>query len=485
MHTGKSFVLDTSVILDSPDNVIALSQNGENQLFITDVVLKELNKRKEDMITEAGFFARLFATALDKGQNKQKNMEMNNYSGKGKKRVKVKKNKKDKSDVSYQKDMIQNLFCLFEGQDTPIEMNIIYRKKYEVESHTNDLKIVEIARDYNYTLITNDIYLKFEASSRYVDVESMQKGTINSPEMITFAVTITGTTEEKDSILEKELVNLKNWTQVTFEYTDFDKIGKKEYFLVRETKFGKEYKELNMKEIERRYKVPPINEEQKFYSEMLASDFDIAVVTGSTGSGKTLIAVQEGMRRVSDINDPINGIVYIRNTVTANDKASEMGFRKGDQDQKLGYFAYPLYGALNFIAQRTISKTKTDLNEQKEKIDTPSKEYYTEEMMKKYNIEVMDIAHARGITIPNKFIIIDEGQNAQKPTIKLIGTRAGKGSKLIIMGDYGQVDHPYLTENRNGLVSMLKIAEVNGDIAGIQLRKTIRSDIANWFQENF
>jgi len=68
--------------------------------------------------------------------------------------------------------------------------------------------------------------------------------------------------------------------------------------------------------------------------------------------------------------------------------------------------------------------------------------------------------------------------------LKLIGTRIGKGSKLVLMGDFRQVDHPYLTKNRNALVAMLKKAEEDDSIAAIQLRNTIRSDIANWFQEN-
>lgn len=485
MNIGKSFVLDTSVILDSPDNVISLSQNGENKLYITDIVLKELNKRKEDMLSEAGFFARQFATALDRGLQKKRVSEIVNISGKGKKRIKVKKpSKKDPSVNETPKDIIQSLFCLLEGQKNSIEINIISRKKYESDSFTNDLKIVEIARDYGYTLITNDIYLKFEALARNVNAESMQKDTIHSPEEITFTVELKGTEESKDSILSKELPNLRNWTQVIFTHTELGKEGKREYFLVRENLDEKYYKELNFNEITKRYKVSPVNEEQKFYASLLASDFEIAVITGKTGSGKTLIAVQEGMKRVKDKNDPINGIVYIRNTVTSNDKASEMGFRKGDQDQKLGYFAYPLYGALNFIAQKTIPKDKTDFNDQQEKTDSPSKEHYTEQMMEDYNIEVMDIAHARGITISNKWVILDEGQNASNPTVKLMGTRMGKGSKFLIMGDYGQVDHPYLTSNRNGLVTMLKIAQLKGDIVGVQLVKTIRSPIANWFEKN-
>lgn len=48
----------------------------------------------------------------------------------------------------------------------------------------------------------------------------------------------------------------------------------------------------------------------------------------------------------------VDGIVYLRNTITANDKEAELGFRKGDEDQKLHYFMYPLFSSINFIIER-------------------------------------------------------------------------------------------------------------------------------------
>ncbi len=150
------------------------------------------------------------------------------------------------------------------------------------------------------------------------------------------------------------------------------------------------------------YQVKPTNLEQKFLLRMLAMpSAEIAVITGSTGSGKTLMALQEGLRRVKDKNDSIDGIVYLRNTVNANDKASELGFRKGDQNQKLGYFAYPLFGSINFLIDNAaIGKKSKNLEEVKsEKSNAITKEGATTKFMEDYNIEVMDIAHARGVTI--------------------------------------------------------------------------------------
>jgi len=475
----KSFVIDTSVILDSPNNVISLYQNGENELYITDIILKELNKHKEDPQGEKGFYARAFARSLDRGLSKRTPTLKNRKRKGGIKNT----HKKIKDSTVLSDDIKQSFTCIFDGCENPIVINILSRKKYQQDSFSNDLKIIEIAKDYGYEIVSNDIYLKLEALARGVEANSMNKDTVQNPEDIYFDTTIILEDDsEKEELLNKELKNLKNWNQLKITYKNS---SKRDYYIVKEFDGVKELKELNIKEIEKQYRVPPINEEQKFYTEMLSSnDFQIGVVTGSTGSGKTLMAVQEGMARVKDKYDPIDGIVYLRNTVTSNDKASELGFRKGDQDQKLGYFAYPLYGALNFIQEKSISKEKKNLHEEQSKIDTPNREDYTEQMMNEYNIEVMDIAHARGITITNKFVIFDEVQNSSNATVKLIGTRIGKGSKIVLMGDFKQVDHPYLSRNRNGLVYLLQRAKEKGDIAAIQLRKTIRSEIAEWFEEN-
>jgi PhoH-like ATPase len=53
------------------------------------------------------------------------------------------------------------------------------------------------------------------------------------------------------------------------------------------------------------------------------------------------------------------------------------------------------------------------------------------------------------------------------------------------LGDWAQIDHPYLSKFRNGIVSMLQKAKQDNFIAGIQLKQTIRSEIAGWFQQNF
>ncbi len=479
---NKKFLVDTSVILDDPQNLISLFQGGLNEVYISDVILSELNGHKEDGFNEKGFFAREFIRALDKGiLTKRNDVIVKKVRNKKRlsKRIEVERIKEGE-------DIIYGFSCLFENKKEPILIYIINREQYKKESNTNDLKIVEIASDYSLDLITNDIALKIIALSKGVHSESLKKDTVNNPEDIEFKKEYSIKESEKEKFLET-IKEQKIFSQIILSILNEDgtDTGKKEFYLIKENHVI-EQEGMDAKDFEG-YPIQPLNLEQKFLLKMLSlPEAEIAVVTGSTGSGKTLMVLQEGLRRVKDPEDNIDGIVYLRNTVNSNDKASELGFRKGDQNQKLNYFAYPLFGNINFITQHSFSKKKRNLKDdyQDNNKSSTSKEEHTEQFMKDYNIEVMDLAHARGVTLSNKFVIFDELQNASNSTLQLLGTRLGKNSRLVLMGDYRQVDHPYLTKQRNALVTMLQKATKSDKIAAIQLRKTIRSDIANWFQEN-
>jgi PhoH-like ATPase len=482
MQQKKRFIIDTSVILDSPYHMVSLYQNGENELYISDIILKELNKHKEDGYNEKGFFAREFIRALDNGTLQTEKIEKTSRKGTRKKKAKKITKLTSNKLIPKMNDSIHAFKCIFEGEKNPIVINIINRERYRENNAINDMKIVEIAKDYDLDLITNDIALKIIALSKNINAESLKKGRVDNPEHIDFRKIYYFNQKNKDKIKNKIIETEKPWTQIIMKEKEVSyETGRQEFYIrkngslvpVEEDRFHN-------------LRVRPLNVEQKFYATMLQENFEIMVVTGSTGSGKTLLALQEGIRRVSDPKDPIDGIVYMRNTVTASDSQAELGFRKGDESTKLGYFAYPLFGAINFIVENSFKKNnKEDLREKTEiKRNSTTKEDHTQKFMKDYNIEVMDIAHARGVTISNKFVIFDELQNSSNETLKLIGTRIGKGSKLVLMGDFRQVDHPYLTKNRNALVTMLKVAEKDDMVAAIQLRNTIRSDIANWFQES-
>lgn len=465
-------MLDTSIILDDTQNIIFLWQDSQNQLFISDVVIEELDKKK-DLQNETGYFAREFFRCINSDSLNESIQNANIAS--------IAKN---------HNDFVQEI--LFKFEEYSIPLTLIYRPHYKIspqEHSYNDSKLIEIARDYNLILLTNDISLKVRTQAQGILAQSLFRDRVENPSDIDFwhCFEVHRDSALSDLAQDERFSKLKQWSLIQIDEMDntdsaLYKTGKKIFGL----KVGREFVELNLDEILKVNQpyITPINLEQKMlYALLTHSQNNLTIATGSTGSGKTLIALQAGITLVK--NGIVDGIVYMRNTITANDKEAELGYRKGDESQKLGYFMYPLYSAINFTIDKLQESSLAKRIEYRGEVNGIQKQAATEYFIQKHNIEIVDIAHARGISIGNKFVIFDEVQNASNATIKLIGTRIGQGSKIVFLGDWAQIDHPYLSKFRNGALSLLSKALKDDFIAGIQLRQTIRSDVASWFGENF
>jgi PhoH-like ATPase len=479
-HFQKCYLLDTSVILDDPANILKISQNNQNLVVVTNIVLAELNAKKDDMRSDAGFRAREFFRLADDAHG----------SPIGKKELPECLQERNEDDKYYKLSFMFDS-SLYEDAIEPIDMYIIYRESYKVtrsfseEKGLNDAKIGEIADDYSLVLLTSDIAFKIAAHIKGIEAESIRNASVQHPEKIEFSHTYYYSDEPS-----AEQDEHYNFEQLTFiqeaksQSSEIYETGIQKYALTLnnhlewcdfDKRFGEQFDEMLVR---------PINVEQKFYFFMMTHPQNyVSVVAGSTGSGKTLIALQAGLELYEE--GVVDGIVYARNTVTSSDQQSELGFRKGDEEQKLGYFMYPLYAAINFTIEHQTKRSIDSRIEYTGNTNSVKRENATELFMTKHNIEVMDIAHLRGTTISRKFVIIDEAQNLTNATMKLIGTRMGDETRLVVMGDPRQIDHPFLSKRRNALVTMLNKAQNCDFIAGIQLRHTIRSEVANWFDKNF
>ncbi|HZG70849.1 MAG TPA: PhoH family protein, partial [Chondromyces sp.] len=93
-------------------------------------------------------------------------------------------------------------------------------------------------------------------------------------------------------------------------------------------------------------------------------------------------------------------------------------------------------------------------------------------------IEVEALTYIRGRSIPEQYIIIDEAQNLTKHEVKTILTRVGERSKIILMGDTAQIDHPYLDEYNNGLTYVIEKFKDQQAAGHIRLMKGERSGLA-------
>jgi PhoH-like ATPase len=484
-NNQSCYLLDTSVILDDPANLLRISENNQNLVVITNIVLAELNNKKDDMRSEAGFRAREFFRLADISPGKM--LSRNDLPEALKQCTQVGHCDND----SYYTLELTFDRSLHGEEIVPVELFIVFRENYRVAHNfhepkgLNDAKIAEIAKDYGLILLTNDISFKIAAQVQQIESESIKNASVERPDEIEFAHTFSfhDTPELPAGTEHHDFEQLTFIQEAESQSSEIYETGIQRYAIVHngqlewcdfDRRFGEFFDESLIR---------PLNLEQKFYYTMLTHPQNyITVVAGSTGSGKTLMALQAGLELVDE--GIVEGIVYARNTVTSTDQASELGFRKGDEDQKLGYFMYPLYSAINFTIEHQNKYSIESQVEYTGNTNSAKRENATELFMANHNIEVMDIAHMRGTTISRKFVIIDEAQNMTNATLKLIGTRMGDETRLVIMGDPNQIDHPFLSKRRNALVTLMNKAQHSNFIAGIQLRHTIRSEIANWFDKN-
>jgi phosphate starvation-inducible PhoH-like protein len=144
------------------------------------------------------------------------------------------------------------------------------------------------------------------------------------------------------------------------------------------------------------------------YMLALRSPKPIVIGTGPAGSGKTLLACQVALEHVSKIQRP--NIVLTRPIVTVDE---DMGYLPGDMDQKMEPWTKPMYDIFG--------------------------QFFNRNQMDRF-ITVEPLGYMRGRTFNNTLIIADEMQNATPNQLKMLLTRVGEGTKLIITGDLEQSD---------------------------------------------
>ena len=176
------------------------------------------------------------------------------------------------------------------------------------------------------------------------------------------------------------------------------------------------------------------NREQNFAMNLLLDpEIDFVTLTGTAGTGKTLMALASGLTQVLD-DRRYTEIIVTRATVSVGE---DIGFLPGTEEEKMG----PWMGALDDNLE-VLGKTDTNAGEWGRAA--------TSELIRS-RIKIKSMNFMRGRTFLNKYVIIDEAQNLTPKQMKTLITRAGPGTKIICMGNLAQIDTPYLTEGSSGL----------------------------------
>jgi phosphate starvation-inducible PhoH-like protein len=173
--------------------------------------------------------------------------------------------------------------------------------------------------------------------------------------------------------------------------------------------------------------VVPRSLNQRAYLEELEKN-DMVFGIGPAGTGKTYLAVAQAVSSL--LAKSVARIVLARPAVEAGEK---LGFLPGDLQDKVDPYLRPLYDALyDLLDYDRVSR-----------------------LLERNAIEVAPIAFMRGRTLNDAFVIIDEAQNTTTEQMKMVLTRIGFGSKVVITGDITQIDLP--AGRTSGLVEAIAV----------------------------
>jgi rRNA maturation RNase YbeY len=179
--------------------------------------------------------------------------------------------------------------------------------------------------------------------------------------------------------------------------------------------------------------------QSRYLEHLLSEDHDLVFATGSAGTGKTFLATAVAVAAL--LNDRVRRIVVTRPAIEAGER---LGFLPGDLTEKVDPYLQPIWDAL-----------RTLLGEQK-----------LQRFREMGQIEVAPLAFMRGRTLSDAFVIVDEAQNATRLQMKMVLTRLGEGSRMVVTGDPTQVDLPRISDS--GLAHAINLLEDERRIAVIR-----------------
>jgi len=208
------------------------------------------------------------------------------------------------------------------------------------------------------------------------------------------------------------------------------------------------------------------NRDQNFaFNLLMDPECDFITLTGTAGSGKTLMSLASGLAQVMD-DRRYTEIIVTRVTVPVGE---DIGFLPGTEEEKMG----PWMGALDDNLE-VLSKTDSGAGEWGRAA--------TNDLVRS-KIKIKSLNFMRGRTFLNKFVIIDEAQNLTPKQMKTLITRAGPGTKIVCLGNLAQIDTPYLTEGSSGLTYAVDRFKGWAHSGHVTLARGERSRLADFASE--
>lgn len=433
-------MLDTNVLLQDPFSIFSFE---DNEVVIPAVVLEEVDSKKRYM-DEIGRNARQVSRMIDSLRETGKLHEKIPLENGGILRIEL-------NHRSFQQ--LQEIFV----EKTNDNRILAVAKNLSLEEQTkeNGRTVILVSKDALVRVKADAIGLLAEdfLNDRVVEVDHLYTGFLTvfiDPALL-------------GKFYEKGELQLSKIADHPFFPNQFlimkDSLGSSSSALGIVDQKEKKVKKLVF-DHEHIWGIRPRNVQQTMAIELLLrKDLPLVTLIGKAGTGKTLLALAAGLLQTEDLGE-YKKLLVARPIVPVG---KDLGFLPGEKQEKLRPWMQPIFDNLEFLFN---TKKPGELDAI---------------LAGMGSIEVEALTYIRGRSIPDQYIIIDEAQNLTKHEVKTILTRVGEGSKIVLMGDPDQIDHPYLDAYNNGLtyvVEKFKDQTISGHVKLIKGERSALAQLA-------
>lgn len=301
-------------------------------------------------------------------------------------------------------------------------------------------------------LVTNDLSMKINASACGALVEGYRNESIESCSNEQYSGK-----RFIDTVTDEDIDNLyaAGKEGVGAAFTGTDDLVENEYLIMKGSsksaigihRNGRIYI-VDAKSVPAYRDIKPRNASQRMLMHALNAPVDeipLVIAKGPAGTGKTMLAIACGLAHTYnklsrssskyEDNDYDQILITRSNTISDND----LGFLPGDLEEKMS----PLVAPFMDNMQTIFAGKEHDLATAKQQIDF---------VMERGFVRIEAVGYLRGRSISRSYLIVDEAQNLTVNQALEIVTRAGEGTKVVLLGDPNQIDARYLDKRNNGLV---------------------------------
>lgn len=429
----KNYILDTNVLLHDPHSLMSFA---ENSVLIPIEVIEEMDRFKRES-TELGQNARSVSRMLDRFRVEGHLSEGVGLPNGGQLKIVFHKNGGEKNGHGA---------LASDSVDNRILMMAAAIQKLQPKNPT--------------ILVSKDINLRIKADAIGLQAEDYESDHISITDLYTGMIDLSVSSEKMAEFRAKGELPLENGRKsFPNEYcTLTDESNPKKAALTKVDATGTKLVPI-VDCREGVWGIKPRNREQHFALDAVLDDrVKLVTLMGKAGTGKTLLAMAAGLKRV--VNDrEFRRLIVARPTISMG---KELGFLPGSLEEKLAPWMQPIHDALEMLS---------DLN-------MGHDHRRSGDLMRSGSIVVEALSYIRGRSIANQFMIIDEAQNLTPLEAKTIITRVGNGTKIVFTGDPYQIDNPYVDSSSNGFNYVVSRFRDHAIAAHVELQKGERSELA-------